>query len=278
MTETMANATYRGFNYPHQISSYWAMYHVARHTTLPTVRDWHWYLYRAGKTALKLGTSNVGFMDGTVAREVLAALLLEGEAGNTTLAAIGAQLRGQMQRRQQRWAVTPHPYGSEFGFDTTGQEEVRSPLDTSQTPPTHLQDTSSTPPTHLLHTSYTPPRHLLDTTGQGRLAYPSSPSLPHPSAGGGVEPVLWERDRRKAHCRSRPLLHALVAHLALPRRRALVGRRRQQRQVPRHLWHRRARPRADARAGGGSDDSMRPPHPPPTPPRVPSSPGTTARA
>ena len=259
MTETMANATYRGFNYPHQISSYWAMYHVARHTTLPTVRDWHWYLYRAGKTALKLGTSNVGFMDGTVAREVLAALLLEGDAGNTTLAAIGAQLRGQMQRRQQRWAVTPHPYGSEFGFDTTGQEEVRSPLDTSQT-------------------SYTPPRHLLDTTGQGRLVYPSSPSLPHPSAGGGVEPVLWERDRRKAHCRSRPLLHALVAHLALPRRRALVGRRRQQRQVPRHLWHRRARPRADARAGGESDDSMRPQPPPPTPPRVPSSPGTTARA
>ena len=57
MTETMANATYRGFNYPHQISSYWAMYHVARHTTLPTARDWHWYLHRAGKTALKLGTT-----------------------------------------------------------------------------------------------------------------------------------------------------------------------------------------------------------------------------
>mmetsp|Transcript_31902 Transcript_31902/g.104499 ORF Transcript_31902/g.104499 Transcript_31902/m.104499 type:complete len:456 (+) Transcript_31902:191-1558(+) len=75
-----------------------------------------------------------------------------------------------------------------------------------------------------------------------------------PRRGGGVEPVLWERDRRKAHCRSCPLLHALVAHLALPRRRALVGRRRQQRQVPRHLWHRRARPRADALPRGPKHD------------------------
>ena len=47
------------------------MYHVARHTTIPTRLPWHWYLYRAGKTALQLGTASVGFMDGTVAREVL---------------------------------------------------------------------------------------------------------------------------------------------------------------------------------------------------------------
>jgi len=124
MTENMANATYRGFNYPHQIASYWAMYHVARHTTLPTRLPWHWYLYRAGKTALKLGTSGVGFMDGTVAREVLRALLAEGTAGNATLGAIGATLESNMRVRQRHWAVTPYPYGSEFGFDTTGQEEV----------------------------------------------------------------------------------------------------------------------------------------------------------
>jgi hypothetical protein len=29
-----------------------------------------------------------------------------------------------MKARQARWAATPYPYGSEFGFDTTGQEEV----------------------------------------------------------------------------------------------------------------------------------------------------------
>ena len=130
MTENMANATYRGFNYPHQISSYWAMYHVARHTTLPARRPWSWYLYRAAKTSLKLGTSNVGFMDGTVAREVLNDLLAEASANasagynNQTFAALSATLSANMKQRQQHWAATPYPYGSEFGFDTTGQEEV----------------------------------------------------------------------------------------------------------------------------------------------------------
>jgi len=129
MTENMANATYRGFNYPHQIASYWAMYHVARHTTIPTRMPWGWYLYRAAKTALKLGRSTVGFMDGTVAREVLDALLWEGSnatggGANATFAALGATLRENMQARQAHWAATPYPYGSEFGFDTTGQEEV----------------------------------------------------------------------------------------------------------------------------------------------------------
>jgi len=124
MTENMANATYRGFNYPHQIASYWAMYTVARHMNLPTRLPWHWYLYRAGKTSLKLGTSGVGFMDGTVAREVLRALHVEGAAGNATLGALGTTLEANMKTRQQNWAKTPYPYGSEFGFDTTGQEEV----------------------------------------------------------------------------------------------------------------------------------------------------------
>lgn len=124
MTENMANATYRGFNYPHQIASYWAMYHAARHTTYSTRLPWHWYLYRAGRTCLMLGRASVGFMDGTVAREVLDALLLEGAAGNATLGALASTLKANMQARQQQWAATPYPYGSEFGFDTTGQEEV----------------------------------------------------------------------------------------------------------------------------------------------------------
>ena len=124
MTENMANATYRGFNYPHQIASYWSMYTVARFTSLPTRMPWHWYLYRAAKTSLKLGRASVGFMDGTVAREVLDALLIEGAAGNATLAALGATLKANMHARQLSFASVPYPYGSEFGFDTTGQEEV----------------------------------------------------------------------------------------------------------------------------------------------------------
>lgn len=123
MTENMANATYRGFNYPHQIASYWAMYTVARHTGFPTAQSWGWYLNRAGRTCLKLGTSGVGFMDGTVAREVLVALKTEG-AAYATFAQLAATLESNMATRQAHWAATPYPYGSEFGFDTTGQEEV----------------------------------------------------------------------------------------------------------------------------------------------------------
>ena len=76
------------------------MYHVARHTTLSTRLPWHWYLYRAGRTALKLGRSSVGFMDGTVAREVLDALLAEGAAGNATFADLATTLRANMKARQ----------------------------------------------------------------------------------------------------------------------------------------------------------------------------------
>ena len=124
MTENMANATYRGFNYPHQIASYWAMYTVSRFTNLPTRKPWHWYLHRAVKTALMLGRAGVGFMDGTVVREVLLLCQAEGAAGNVTFATLAKTLEANMRARQLTFASKPYPYGSEFGFDTTGQEEV----------------------------------------------------------------------------------------------------------------------------------------------------------
>ena len=124
MTEKMANATYRGFNFPHQIASYWAMYHVARHYDKLTTRmPWQWYLERAAKTTIKLGSPGVGLMDGTVFREVLWALIAE-SPGNATFANYSQQVHDNMQRRQQQWEKEAHPYGSEFAFDTTGQEEV----------------------------------------------------------------------------------------------------------------------------------------------------------
>ena len=124
MSEGMANATYRGFNYPHQVASYWAMYHVARHyDKLKTRMLWQWYLERAAKTILHLGTPGVGFMDGTVFREVLLALKVEA-VENKTFANFSQMLDANMKQRQQGWEVNPHPYGSEFAFDTTGQEEV----------------------------------------------------------------------------------------------------------------------------------------------------------
>ena len=53
MTEGVANATYRAFNYPHHTSSYWAMYHVARnYNKIKTERTWQWYLWRAAQTSI----------------------------------------------------------------------------------------------------------------------------------------------------------------------------------------------------------------------------------
>jgi hypothetical protein len=43
MPEAIANATYRGFNYPHQIATYYAMYRAARnHRRLQTRHSWDW--------------------------------------------------------------------------------------------------------------------------------------------------------------------------------------------------------------------------------------------
>ena len=59
MTESQANAPYRGFNYPHQIASYYALYRVARnHARLSTRKDWRWYLARAANTTIRLGYAN----------------------------------------------------------------------------------------------------------------------------------------------------------------------------------------------------------------------------
>jgi hypothetical protein len=151
MTELLANQTYRAYNYPHQTAVYWAMYRVARHYDGMTTRmSWAWYLERAFKTAMKIGSPNVGLMDGTVFRELLLALHEEAEA-NTTMAQWATQLEQAMRTRAEGWAAQTFPYGSEvrhtltscrsqvsareltatdaggtrqFNFDTTGQEEV----------------------------------------------------------------------------------------------------------------------------------------------------------
>ena len=99
------------------------MYHVARHyDILKTRMPWQWYLERAAKTSLRF-SCGTGVMDGTVFREVLKALEAEGTL-NATFAEWAKQLDSHMRGRQQHWARQRFPYGSEFAFDTTGQEEV----------------------------------------------------------------------------------------------------------------------------------------------------------
>ena len=124
MVESMANATYRGFNVPHQAASWFAMYRVSRnYDLLVTNEAWDYYLYGAYMTALQVGSAGVGFMDGTVFREILDALQAEG-ALNATIQAWADKLDANMQARALAWSTEPYPFGSEFSYDTTGQEEV----------------------------------------------------------------------------------------------------------------------------------------------------------
>jgi hypothetical protein len=129
MTESMANATYRGYNYPHSTSVWLAQYRVARNWDLlaPQMsRHWSDYLARAVALALNVGQASVGFMDGTVFRELLDVVTQEAadDPANATVAGWRDSLGANMAARAHAWSKFPWPYGSEFAYDTTGQEEV----------------------------------------------------------------------------------------------------------------------------------------------------------
>jgi hypothetical protein len=129
MTESMVNATYRGYNYPHSTSVWLAQYRVARNWDLlaPGMsRHWSDYLARAVALALNVGQASVGFMDGTVFRELLDVVAQEAadDPANATIAEWRDSLGANMAARAHAWSTYPWPYGSEFAYDTTGQEEV----------------------------------------------------------------------------------------------------------------------------------------------------------
>jgi len=126
MTESMANATYRAFNFPHHVTTYLALYYAARNTELKTAHSWDWYLMRAANTTLKFGAPSVGVMDDTTFREILRAVVEEAAAdpARSDFAAAAANITANMLSRASGRFSQPYPYGSEFAFDTTGQEAV----------------------------------------------------------------------------------------------------------------------------------------------------------
>jgi len=111
-------ADYRAFNFPHQVASYYAMYRAARnYGGLKTLQTWQWYLERAANTSIAMGSPSTGLMDGTIFREVLLALRSEG------MSELASKLEANMRQRVNIWNQQEFPYGSEFNWDTTGQEE-----------------------------------------------------------------------------------------------------------------------------------------------------------
>jgi hypothetical protein len=114
--------------YPHQIAVWYALYRIRRnHPRLPLRRSWEWYLQRAANTTIRLGYARIGYMDGTVTREVLRAILEEASittAQPNIWSELGESIRKGERSRAQYFKSAPNPYGSEFSYDTTGQEEV----------------------------------------------------------------------------------------------------------------------------------------------------------
>lgn len=120
----------RGYNYPHVVAAYWAMYRVARnYPGLAKKHDWQWYLNQAYQTtkftfsrrsngARRVGYVELGLMEGTIFLRVLEDLKRENWATQAN------EIEAQMKERAERWKGEAYPFGSEMAWDSTGQEEV----------------------------------------------------------------------------------------------------------------------------------------------------------
>lgn len=120
----------RGYNYPHTVASYWAMYRVARnHPELATHHDWKWYLTQAFETTSFMTSKDVngnprvwyvdlGLMEGTIFINLLEDLKREGWTEQANL------IESRMKARATKWIAEEYPFGSEMAWDSTGQEEV----------------------------------------------------------------------------------------------------------------------------------------------------------
>ena len=120
----------RGYNYPHVVAAYWAMYRVARnHPGMVTAHPWQWYLNQAYQTThfmfsrdaqgqRRIGYVELGLMEGDVFLALLKDLQHEGWAAQA------ADVTALMKERADKWSHEAFPFGSEMAWDSTGQEEV----------------------------------------------------------------------------------------------------------------------------------------------------------
>ena len=129
-SEKRSRETWRAYNYPHVATTYWALYRVGRHFAPPLTKraSWQWYLKQAGRTAAAMwryagrgrDTSQWGLMVGSAFQLVLDDLEREGFEEEA------APLREMVKQRLGKWAQMVFPYGSEFPWDSTGQEEINT--------------------------------------------------------------------------------------------------------------------------------------------------------
>jgi hypothetical protein len=120
----------RGFNYPHVVAAYWALYQVTRnHPDMAKNHPWDWYLEQAFQTTKfmfsrnadgnrRVGYVELGLMEGDVFLALLNDLKREGWKEKAV------EVEALMQERAARWSHEEYPFGSEMAWDSTGQEEV----------------------------------------------------------------------------------------------------------------------------------------------------------
>ncbi len=119
-----ANSTARAYNYVHPTAIYYSLYRIARDNIhINTLNSWSWYLMQAYQTyiAMKRFASRYaqyGLMVASVFLNVLDALQIEGYAEEFK------QMTAMQQARANIWQSLPFPFGSEFPWDSTGQEEI----------------------------------------------------------------------------------------------------------------------------------------------------------
>jgi hypothetical protein len=120
----------RGYNYPHVVAAYWAMYRAGRNSPGKVKsHPWEWYLDQAYETTRfvfsrdargnrRVGWVELGLMEGDIFLALLEDLKREGWAEKA------ATVEALMKERADRWSREEFPFGSEMAWDSTGQEEV----------------------------------------------------------------------------------------------------------------------------------------------------------
>lgn len=120
----------RGYNYPHVVAAYWAMYQVARNNPgMVASHPWDWYLEQAYQTTKFMfsrdanGNRRVGYVElGLMEGDIFVSLLNDLKHEGWTAKAVDVE--ALMKERTARWSHEEYPFGSEMAWDSTGQEEV----------------------------------------------------------------------------------------------------------------------------------------------------------
>src|SRR5690606_18648037 len=109
-------------------AAYWVQYRLARFQEHRiATQSWDWYLKQAYHTAIAMTElapyyAQFGQMEGTIFLKVLKDLKREG------MDTMATTLEEAMKKRADHWRSLNYPFGSEMPWDSTGQEEHTSEL------------------------------------------------------------------------------------------------------------------------------------------------------